>query len=47
MSMLFKLMVRYLACLCRAFQVTPDTLGRGRRGNLPPPQGANHPVSYT
>jgi len=29
----------WIAWLCRLFEVTPDGLRRGRRGNLPPPQG--------
>jgi hypothetical protein len=39
MTWLFDLMVGTLAVLCRLFQVTPDGLRRGRRGNLPPSQG--------
>ena len=46
MKLLFKAMLGYLALLCRIFQVTPDQLGKGRRGNLPPPQGASLPRSY-
>ena len=44
MEILFKMMVGYLAFLCQIFGVTPDHLGKGRRGNLPPPQGASYPV---
>jgi hypothetical protein len=29
----------WIAWLCRMFEVTPDSLRRGRRGNLPPEQG--------
>jgi hypothetical protein len=46
MPVLFKAMLGYLSFLCRVFQVTPDQLGKGRRGNLPPPQGASFPRSY-
>lgn len=35
-----------VSLLCRLFQVTPDSLGRGRRGNLPPAQGAHMPVHW-
>jgi hypothetical protein len=31
--------VAWLARLCRLFDVTPESLRNGRRGNLPPPQG--------
>lgn len=34
-----KLLAGYLALLCRALQVSPDHLIKGRRGNLPPPTG--------
>jgi hypothetical protein len=43
---IFRFMVSYLAALCRLFAVTPDDLRRGRRGNLPPPQGAETPVHW-
>jgi hypothetical protein len=46
MKMLFNTMVAYLSFLCRIFDVTPDHLGRCRRGNLPPPQGASVPVRW-
>ena len=36
----------YVSLLCRIFNVTPDSLGRGRRGNLPPAQGASVPVRW-
>lgn len=36
----------FLSLLCRAFEVTPDSLRRGRRGNLPPSQGAHLPVNW-
>ena len=29
----------FLAILCRMFDVPPDNLDDGRRGNLPPPEG--------
>ncbi len=39
MASLFKLLAGYVAALCQVFQVTPESRRRGRRGNLPPPQG--------
>ena len=35
-----------LVFLCRIFKVTPDSLRNGRRGNLPPAQGADNPERY-
>lgn len=32
-------LVRFMSVLCRLFYVTPDGLGKGRRGNLPPETG--------
>ena len=29
----------YLIWLCEIFQVTPDSITRDRRGNMPPPSG--------
>ena len=46
MPVLLEVMLGYLAFLCRIFQVTPDQLGQGRRGNLPPLQGATLPYTY-
>ena len=46
MPVLFKAMLGYLSLLCRVFQVTPDQLSKGQRGNLPPPQGATVPHTY-
>ncbi len=46
MKLLFKSMVAYLSFLCRVFDVTPDHFSKGRRGNLPPPQGADIPHGY-
>lgn len=34
-----KWLTSFVAVLCSLFQVTPDSLRRGRRGNQPPPQG--------
>lgn len=34
----------YVSLLCRIFDVKPDGLRHGRRGNLPPAQGARLPV---
>jgi len=39
-------MAAFLSTLCRIFEVTPDHLNRGRRGNLPPAQGATRPVRW-
>ena len=36
----------FVSLLCRTFNVTPDSLRRGRRGNLPPAQGASPPVHW-
>lgn len=40
------LLTGYIGLVCRVFAVTPDSFSRGRRGNLPPPQGADQPVSF-
>jgi hypothetical protein len=29
----------YLIWLCKIFEVTPDSITRDRRGNMPPPSG--------
>jgi hypothetical protein len=29
----------YVAQLCRVFQVTPESVTKDRRGNMPPPSG--------
>ncbi len=34
-----KVIGKYILLLCKAFMVTPESLGRGRRGNVPSPQG--------
>ena len=36
----------YASLLRRIFDVTPDDLRRGRRGNLPPAQGTSLPVHW-
>ena len=41
MSLLTDLLVGFLAALCQVSGVTPDSLGRGKRGNRPPPQGGH------
>lgn len=33
------LLLAYLTWLCDALRVSPDTLTKDRRGNLPPPSG--------
>ena len=43
MKWLFDDLARGLAFICRILQVTPDALRQGRRGNLPPAQGAPYP----
>ena len=45
MKVIESLLTEFLAFLCRLFEVTPESFGRGRRGNLPPPQGAERPIS--
>ncbi len=40
MKMIQKLYIRFMALLCKLFDVTPHSLNAGRRGNLPPPQGS-------
>ena len=44
MSWLTQLLVGFLAALCQVAGVTPDSLGRHKRGNRPPPQGAHMTV---
>lgn len=44
MSFIAESLVAYLSSLCRLFLVTPDSLRNGRRGNLPPAQGATGPI---
>jgi hypothetical protein len=39
MRMLASLLSRYLTWLCRVFQVTPESITKDRRGNMPPPSG--------
>ncbi|WP_257722111.1 hypothetical protein [Bosea sp. PAMC 26642] len=39
MRVIALLLPAYLNWLCDAFRVNPDSLTKGRRGNLPPPSG--------
>jgi hypothetical protein len=39
MRALAELLLAYLNWLCNAFRVTPDSLTKDRRGNMPPPSG--------
>ena len=38
---------KYMLFLCKLFKVTPSSLRAGRRGNLPPAQGADDPERYS
>ncbi len=33
------LLEAYVVLLCKAFQVTPESITSDRRGNMPPPSG--------
>lgn len=33
------LLSSYVVLLCKAFEVTPESLTKDRRGNMPPPSG--------
>lgn len=44
MPWLEKWLIGFLAGLATFFQVTPDSLRQGRRGNQPPPEGG--PASF-
>ena len=35
----FSLLAAYIVLLCKAFQVTPESITSDRRGNMPPAQG--------
>jgi hypothetical protein len=39
MRKLVSLLAAYLVWLCKAFQVTPQSITKDRRGNMPPPSG--------
>lgn len=39
MRAIVQLLSAYVTSLCKALQVTPDSVTKGRRGNLPPPSG--------
>lgn len=39
MHKLVSLLTAYLVLLCKVFQVTPESITKDRRGNMPPPSG--------
>jgi hypothetical protein len=39
MRTIMRWLAAYVAQLCRIFQVTPESLTKDRRGNMPPPSG--------
>lgn len=39
MRAIVQLLSAYLTCLFKALQVTPDSITKDRRGNMPPPSG--------
>jgi hypothetical protein len=39
MRALMSLLSAYLVGLCRIFQVSPESITKDRRGNMPPPSG--------
>ena len=39
MHTIMRLLSGYVARLCAIFQVTPESLTKDRRGNMPPPSG--------
>jgi len=39
MRKLVSVLAAYLVWLCKAFQVTPESITKDRRGNMPPPSG--------
>jgi hypothetical protein len=39
MRTFISLLTAYAVWLCKAFQVTPETITKDRRGNMPPPSG--------
>jgi len=39
MRTIMRLLAAYVARLCSIFQVTPESLTKDRRGNMPPPSG--------
>ena len=46
MSFVQNAFVSYLSTLCRLFEVAPNNLRQGRRGNLPPTQGGLNPDRF-
>jgi hypothetical protein len=39
MRKLVSWLAAYIVALCRVFQVTPESITKDRRGNMPPPSG--------
>ena len=39
MHNLISFFTAYVPLLCKAFEVTPESLTQDRRGNMPPPSG--------
>jgi hypothetical protein len=39
MRKVIPLLTAYFVWLCKIFQVTPDSITKDRRGNMPPPSG--------
>jgi len=39
MRKVVSLLAAYLVWLCKIFEVTPESITKDRRGNLPPPSG--------
>ena len=39
MRKLISLLTTYAAWLCKVFSVTPESITKDRRGNMPPPSG--------
>jgi len=39
MRWIFGMLASVLATLCKMFDVPPESMDDGRRGNLPPPEG--------
>ena len=39
MRKLISLLTTYAVMLCKAFSVTPESITKDRRGNMPPPSG--------
>ena len=39
MRKLVSWLAAYIVALCQVFQVTPESITKDRRGNMPPPSG--------